>query len=1198
VDGNATGGIDGVVAQTASGNNAVTVGAAATGGSGEGVFVQGLSGNDAVTVGGNATGGTDGVFALTTTGNNTVTVGGNATGGSGAGVLADTTTGNDVVTAEGNATGGIDGVFAQTASGNNTVTVGGSATGASGDGVFAETATGNNTIMVGGDATGAEDGVFAVTTTGNNVVSADGNATGGIDGVFAQTSIGNNRITVGGSATGASGDGVFAETATGNNTVMVGGDATGADDGVFATTGTGNNTVTVNSAAGGSANGVEAVAATGNNIVTTTGVVSGATFGVLADTTTGNNVVTVANASGGTVGVYAASVTGDNTVTVGDASGGAIGVEAATTNGNNTVTTSGGVSGGGFGVSAVTTNGDNTVTASGTVSGGTWGVSAYTTTGDNTVTTSGAVSGGSFGVAAETTTGNNAVTTGGAVTAGAVGVLADATNGNDVVTVNGTVTVSNSKDATGIQSTAGGASTVDIATGSAVEVAGNVAFGVVALAAGNATVTLGGAGAGGGIVVTGAATGSGSFGVEAIAGGNATVTTGSMQITVTGGVGIAASGTTVSVITGGNVDATSFGIETDSSVAASVDVSAGTLMAGNAFTPAIGFTNAAGGATTTVTIASGATVENSVGGAAGLAIAAFSGAGNSTGSVAVNDWGTLFGDVNFSMLQASKGNVSDVTVNVLAGGLWVTRGTDVFGLGNATTNDTLSNAGTIQTTGDTTFQFGNASGGSNTISNGGTLAVGADGAPATLTIAGTTTFSDSGVIDLTGGPAGTDAVNAPGTAFVGAGGMIKTNVNLSTEAANSLTVGSTSGTDSILVNATGVGSHATVANPIVLVTASGANGGTFTLAPGSTGFTNFGGGAVALVRGPWIYTLDNNVPVSGTNDTVLLSSPGPLAFQGPVLAAAAETIWYGAGPWEDRQADLRDSSLLTPGSLGSFTPGVWIQGFGDWADRSDRIDPPAGFVFNLGYHQDTYGLSAGVDAAKDVGAGVGLIGVTAGYLHSNVDFASNMVPDSSFEGWTAAVYATYIQDPFFLNAEIKGDFLELKANGAMGSVAVDSWGGQIDSGYRFPLGGSMTLEPFATLAYVSTDLGSTIVAGTTFRFGDQESFRGALGLRLSAPVVSNDSYRVTLAVDGRIWDEFDGNSHVTLISGGPPVEAEDNFSGTFGDMGAGLNIYSHDGRSSGFVRASYKFKDDYDEGAVSVGYRYQWGAPPPPPPPP
>ena len=152
-----------------------------------------------------------------------------------------------------------------------------------------------------------------------------------------------------------------------------------------------------------------------------------------------------------------------------------------------------------------------------------------------------------------------------------------------------------------------------------------------------------------------------------------------------------------------------------------------------------------------------------------------------------------------------------------------------------------------------------------------------------------------------------------------------------------------------------------------------------------------------MVRGPWIYTLDNNVPVSGTNDTVLVLA-WPARFEGPVLATAAETIWYGTGPWEDRQADLRNSSLLAPGSLGSFTPGVWIQGFGDWGDRSDRIDPPAGFVFNLGYHQDTYGLSAGIDAASNVGAGVGLIGVTAGYLHSNVDFNSNMVPNFELRG--------------------------------------------------------------------------------------------------------------------------------------------------------------------------------------------------------
>jgi outer membrane autotransporter protein len=514
----------------------------------------------------------------------------------------------------------------------------------------------------------------------------------------------------------------------------------------------------------------------------------------------------------------------------------------------------------------------------------------------------------------------------------------------------------------------------------------------------------------------------------------------------------------------------------------------------------------------------------------------------------------------------------------------------------------ILSGGTVMTTAPTAFQFGNAAGGSNAINvdSGGTLQV-----DSTLLIKDpSVTLTNAGVIDLLGAPAGSIQLNGPTTNFVGvAGGVIETTANLAAPGspANTLNVATTSGVNGIVVDdgaRTSAPSHVTTADPIVLVTATGTNGATFTLT-GGTGFTTFGPNAAGLIKGPWLYTLDNNVPFGGTNDTVLVSQPGPAAFEAPVLVTAAQDIWYATAPWQDRQADLRDSSLLAPGSVGSFTPGVWVKAVGDWTDRTDSVDAGGGFVFNLGYHQDTYGLVGGVDAAGKWAAGVGLIGVGVGYLTSNVDFDSHMgnVSDGRFEGWTASVYATYIQDQFFIDGQVKGDFLQLHVNGLPGSNNWTSWGGQVESGYRFPLGGSVTLEPVGTLAYVSTDVGDANVAGTIFHYGTDDSFRGALGLRLSAPLMSNDSYMVKLAVDARVWDEFDGNNRVTLVSAGTPVELQDNFTGTFGEVGGAIDIYSHDGHSSGFITGSYKFKSDYDEGKVAIGYRYQWGAPPPPPPP-
>ena len=1256
VGGNASGvGGDGVNALTQTGNNAVTVGGNAIGNAtnGDGVTAQIVgAGDNAVTVGGNATGGSDGVAAETPAGNNTVTVGGNAVGGN-AGVSATTSAGDNTVTVA-NASGGFAGVFAGATAGKNTVAVSGDATGGEA-GVFATTTAGDNAVTV-ANASGGTFGVGAETTTGNNTVTTSGDVSGGSFGVFADTTgdegpnpgsgSGDNTVTTSGAVSGGT-TGVFAAAATGNNTVTTNGNVSGLFSGIEAETTIGGNTVTTSGNVSGVEVGVSAETVTGSNTVTTSGNVAAGSEGVFADAGIGNSLVTVAgnvtvNGKSDDNGIVALSGSGVASVTLAananitvSALANASGIDVSAHGGNGAVTLGDGAE---IGVGGANASGNfdgvqlRTFGGNATVSGGDGEL--ITVTGNASLIGVLALASGA-NEAATVTFGNQTTGSGIAVNALTInsttlGVLAQAVDGAAAVTIGTTpVTVTHG---TGIEAfggvsatvttaglvadlntvsglgviadSTGGPAAVDIETGGAVEVSGNVASGVVAMGAGNASVTLGDPGAGGGIVVTGNATGTASIGVEAQAGGNATVASGAMPITVVGGVGIDATGAAVSVTTGGDVNATGFGIETESGGATLIDVVGGAIKAGNATTPAIGFTQNLGDTTATVAIGPGATVQNSVGGASGLAIAAFSQAGNSTGSVVVTDFGTLIGDVNFGMLAPSKGNVSDVTVNVASGGLWTTSGLDVFGLGNVTTTDMLNISGTVQTTAPTTFQFGNsrATGASNQINiNGGDLAVGS-----TLTIADpSVTLTNAGTIDLLGTPAGSIQLNGPTTNFVGvAGGVIETTANLAAPGspANTLNVATTSGVNGIVVEdgaPTSAPAHVTTADPIVLVTATGANAATFTLT-GGTGFATFGPNAAGLIKGPWLYTLENNVPFGGTNDTVLVSQPGPAAFEAPVLVTAAQDIWYATAPWQDRQADLRDSSLLAPGSVGSFTPGVWIKAVGDWTDRTDSIDAGRGFAFNLGYHQDTYGLVGGVDVANKWANGVGLIGVGVGYLNSNVDFDSHMgnVSDGRFEGWTASVYATYIEDQFFIDGQVKGDFLQLHVTGLPGSNDWTSWGGQVESGYRFPLGGSVMLEPVGTLAYVSTDVGDANVAGTIFHYGTEDSLRGALGLRLSAPLMSNDSYMVKLAVDGRVWDEFDGTNKVTLISAGTPVEVEDNFTGAFGEVGGALDIYSHDGHSSGFVTLSYKFKSDYDEGKVAVGYRYQWGAPPPPPPPP
>ena len=144
------------------------------------------------------------------------------------------------------------------------------------------------------------------------------------------------------------------------------------------------------------------------------------------------------------------------------------------------------------------------------------------------------------------------------------------------------------------------------------------------------------------------------------------------------------------------------------------------------------------------------------------------------GSVIVNDCGKLIGRVNFASLTGNGtvgnatvvGNVSNTAVNVLTGGTWTTSGTSTlgtgaFGPGNTTVASDTHHAppepATINTIGNATFAFGTTT--TNTVTNGGTIRVGSDGAPSTLTLTGPAiALSNSGLIDLSTGAPGTQSL--------------------------------------------------------------------------------------------------------------------------------------------------------------------------------------------------------------------------------------------------------------------------------------------------------------------------------------------------------------------------------------------------------------------------------------------------------
>ncbi len=102
--------------------------------------------------------------------------------------------------------------------------------------------------------------------------------------------------------------------------------------------------------------------------------------------------------------------------------------------------------------------------------------------------------------------------------------------------------------------------------------------------------------------------------------------------------------------------------------------------------------------------------------------------------------------------------------------------------------------------------------------------------------------------------------------------------------------------------------------------------------------------------------------------------------------------------------------------------------------------------------------------------------VTAGYLSSKANFDSST--SARFEGGSAGVYATYLNRGFYVDALFMANFLTMNytnpllnfqfAGNGISHSRVNSYGGHIDTGYKFAMQGNWFVEPQAAIQYVTT----------------------------------------------------------------------------------------------------------------------------------
>lgn len=1183
-----------------------------------------------------------GIYA-TTTGAGTVTLTSNSVVfSSDVGFETTSVDGDIIVNQNGGTTAGNVGIQAEaTGAGSVTVNSTASVTATAFDGINAQSATGAVTVntVAGTTITSGDDGITAlvnggaanVTVTNNAAIVANTSSGGGY-GIYAwnsgtgDTNVGNtgaidgsavygivagantgtvdvdNSGAIGSSGNPVTQDGIYGYVAGGAGNVSITNFATGviwaSDQGIYAFTGgTGGIGVSNAAAIGGSAtNGIFAQAADGAVTVVNAGAIG----------SNGNNV--------GSDGIYAEVQSGVHTLFVQN-NGAPIWADASGIIANNdgagilTVLNSGVVNAGASGISADSSGGVSTVTNSAAITAGNDGIQSFNTgAGTITVTNSAAISASQDGIDTSADSGATIITNSAAITtANDTGIEAD--SGAGAITVNNNAGGVISAQGDGIRAQASGAGAVTVTT--AATVTSNTADGIQAASAGGTIVVTNNA------AVTASLNGiltTNSGAATTTVNANANVTSGGVPATAAINAGTTGTGLVdVNVANGVTLNGNNgSGIRTASNGGAvSVDIGAGgaaTVVRGNgtgATSWVLDLNNAAGG-TTTVNIASNATVRSHDATVTGYDDLAIRGIG---GSVVVNNAGRLNGRVNFA------GLTGNVVFNNTSGLSWHTTGASVFSggadvLNNTATGAIFTNSGGVATS----FDFG---AGADTFTQAGLLVVGepAQGA-ATLTITGLEAWNNSGSIAF-GSSATTlagansdgfinDKIVSTGTTFTGSGNSrLFMDVNLGAVTQGScaaltaadcldLTGGSTAGSTTIRFNDVS-GNPFGAFNPtgIVVVDVSGA---------GATSATNF-----SLLAGQPYWRADLN-SADGVLDKglffydltldgkkhLLVGLPDGEAFEFTTMGQAAQAAWYTTtGTWFDRQADLRDQLDETEAGAG-----IWMKITGSAADR-DLINSydlfGVTYSFDTSYDQQTIAVVGGIDfVGASTQDGQWVIGGMIGYVDSDVNFDASPTT-ASMEGLVIGAYGTFVNKGWFVDGVIAGNVMDLDYQAPTLAAApnnifaseVNSWGGQVEGGYSFALGGTGFFEPLASLSYVQTEIDAIDVPGAIIDWDDQTSLRGSLGARIGANAAM-DTFDAKFSVTGRIWNEFEGENELTIHSAGPDLGLTDDFSGSFGEISGSVNLFSNKAAFSAFLNAGVKFKDDYQSTDATLGFRWRW----------
>jgi outer membrane autotransporter protein len=238
---------------------------------------------------------------------------------------------------------------------------------------------------------------------------------------------------------------------------------------------------------------------------------------------------------------------------------------------------------------------------------------------------------------------------------------------------------------------------------------------------------------------------------------------------------------------------------------------------------------------------------------------------------------------------------------------------------------------------------------------------------------------------------------------------------------------------------------------------------------------------------------------------------------------------------------------------------------------------------------DLGSLNATIHAGVTIGSIVGSSQQTNGGL--GVDFESTMI----------GAYGALIVGQFTADVLLRYDFHNFDlahANNEIIARGTDVDGstisGTFSTGYSLMLGESVILKPAAGVTVARTSIDSFAVnGGGIFSLEDQTSIMGYAGATLQGTLPVSDDLILFPFVSAAVYNEF-GDGAQSVLELGQTVNLQTGTTGTFGQVGGGMNFYVPAGSGSalpfvvGGVRVDGQFGDRLEGWAVTGNARLQF----------